>query len=1107
MTFAWPCLLSKKCVDPATKYHGHLLLSHIITKFAIHKPIVLQVFHSLLKAHAVEARTVVRQALEILTPAMPGRMEDGNGMLTHWTKKIIVEEGHTVAQLVHILQLVVRHFKVYYPVRHHLIPHMVNSLHKLSFTSSASIEHRKLAVDLAEVVIKWEIQRIKDNQDPSFVELAGQELSQALTQNLPVKRSTSDSPQEAKRSRHSSGASTRSQSDLTKPIEKNYCDAVVNFLLRIACQVNETPGSPGEILSRRCVGLLKMALRPDIWPSTELKLVWFDKLLTTVKNPLPNFNNICTALELLSFLLTILKKETILTSFKPLQRGIAACMTCPNTKVIRGVHSLLSRLMSFFPTEPVTSNVASKYEELECLYACVSKVVYEGLTNYEKASTGSPSQLFSTLMILKAACMHNHCYIDRLITTFMKVLHKMAREHLVPTSPESSPVASELMILSLDLVKNRVGVMSLEMRKSFIGQILVGLIEKTTDAKVMKAITKMVEDWVKTKTPIAINQSPSIREKAILLVKLMQHVEKRFPDEQELNAQFLELVNYIYRDESLSGTELTSKLESAFLSGLRCNQPTIRHKFVEVFENSIPRRMFDRLLYITCTQNWEAMGTHFWIKQCVELLLSVAMNGHSIQSSSSLNLLPSASSIVNLADSQDRAAFQTIMKMKEEPMDVESVDSNKEEEEIDMELSGVSSDESIPKEPPKKENLDPRQNINTLLQRQAKFLESCREVKTVSYLNALSQLCHTSTDLGHASWVDSFPQIWKILSDKQQQMLGGELIPFMCSGSHVIQKDCHPSSIHTFLEGLSHCVPPVHIRPCVLKYLGRTHNLWHRACLQLEQIAFENSPSLQVKNRPVSEYEFEPVTSPQQETLDGLCELYSLLKEEDMCAGLWQKRAKFAETNIALSYEQHGFFEQAQASYEQAMSKARSDHNSGPASPSVLPEYRLWEERWIRCSKELNQWDLLKEYAGAKGNTNPHLVLESAWRVPNWALMKDALAQVELSCPKEMAWKVNLYRGYIAICQPDDHHLNTVTMIERLVEVSSNLAIKEWRRLPSIVSHIHVPLLQAAQQIMELQEAAQINQGLQPANITRSSSLHDMKAIVKTWRNRLPMIS
>lgn len=37
-----------------------------------------------------------------------------------------------------------------------------------------------------------------------------------------------------------------------------------------------------------------------------------------------------------------------------------------------------------------------------------------------------------------------------------------------------------------------------------------------------------------------------------------------------------------FRDDSLSGTELTSKLEPAFLAGLRCNQPPIRQKFVEV---------------------------------------------------------------------------------------------------------------------------------------------------------------------------------------------------------------------------------------------------------------------------------------------------------------------------------------------------------------------------------------------------------------------------------------------------------------------------------------------------------------------------------------------
>ena len=43
--------------------------------------------------------------------------------------------------------------------------------------------------------------------------------------------------------------------------------------------------------------------------------------------------------------------------------------------------------------------------------------------------------------------------------------------------------------------------------------------------------------------------------------------------------------------------------------------------------------------------------------------------------------------------------------------------------------------------------------------------------------------------------------------------------------------------------------------------------------------------------------------------------------------------------------------------------------------------------------------------------------------------------------------------------------------------------------------------LQAAQMIMELQEASQINQGLQPTNVSRTTTVvHDMKAIVKTWK-------
>ena len=230
--------------------------------------------------------------------------------------------------------------------------------------------------------------------------------------------------------------------------------------------------------------------------------------------------------------------------------------------------------------------------------------------------------------------------------------------------------------------------------------------------------------------------------------------------------------------------------------------------------------------------------------------------------------------------------------------------------------------------------------------------------------------------------------------------------------------------------------------------------------------------------------------------------MYTLLKEEDLWSGLWQKKSKFSETNVAIAYEQQGFFEQAQGAYELAMSRYRNDYSNTPSPTHMQQEVKLWEQHWLRCSRELDQWGVLHDYGSAQGSNNSLLVLESAWkRDPNWQLMKEALGQVEQAYPKEMGWKINLYRGYLAICHPTEAHLPSV---DRLVEMSSGLCIKDWRRLPHVVSHIHLQYLQAAQQVMELNEASQIHQGLLHS---KQNSLHDMKAIVKTWRNRLPVIS
>lgn len=64
---------------------------------------------------------------------------------------------------------------------------------------------------------------------------------------------------------------------------------------------------------------------------------------------------------------------------------------------------------------------------------------------------------------------------------------------------------------------------------------------------------------------------------------------------------------------------------------------------------------------------------------------------------------------------------------------------------------------------------------------------------------------------------------------------------------------------------MSQCVPPIPIRPCVLKYLGKTHNLWFRSTLMLEHQAFEKGLSLQIKPKQTTEfYEQESITPPQQ---------------------------------------------------------------------------------------------------------------------------------------------------------------------------------------------------------------------------------------------------
>ena len=449
----------------------------------------------------------------------------------------------------------------------------------------------------------------------------------------------------------------------------------------------------------------------------------------------------------------------------------------------------------------------------------------------------------------------------------------------------------------------------------------------------------------------------------------------------------------MYREDYLRNSELTSKLEPAFLSGLRCIQPHIRAKFFEVFDTSMRKRLHDRLLYVVCSQNWEHMGPHYWVKQIIELMLATATPDSQMTNCTPPSHLPAITSVIYMADTTARDNFNEALNIKIEPADISIMEMGQngvvgEDAELaEIELASNSSTEGGNTGNLKKEtcdgstssminkinagngtgigvsnNFQQQTSLNQLIARQFKFLESVRDYKTLDFLTAMSQLAHMDHTLAENVWLNFFPRVWAILSDAQRETLAAELVPFVCSGAHVIQKDCHPSALNTFLEALSMCQPAVYIKPALLKYLGKSHNLWHRSTLLLEQIAFcdnhggsDTDVNIVKKRRdtmadqiydfdsitPASRDKKPPVAASKQEAMDALSEMYSLLKEEDMWAGLWQKKAKYNETNIAISYEQQGYFEQAQGAYELAMSKFRNDYSSTPSPVNIQQEVSI----------------------------------------------------------------------------------------------------------------------------------------------------------------------
>ncbi|KAI0921097.1 hypothetical protein AcW2_006184 [Taiwanofungus camphoratus] len=351
-------------------------------------------------------------------------------------------------------------------------------------------------------------------------------------------------------------------------------------------------------------------------------------------------------------------------------------------------------------------------------------------------------------------------------------------------------------------------------------------------------------------------------------------------------------------------------------------------------------------------------------------------------------------------------------------------------------------------------------------------------------IRPMQRLLFLDTQTAHDLWVSVFPAAWACLSRREQVDVTHHMITLLSKEYHIKQAEMRPNVIQTLLIGIHACSPPMALPPHLVKYLAKTFGAWHVAAEILEASLSHI-------------HEDEAVV---RDTIyDSLAEIYAELAEDDIFYGLWRRRSKIDDSNVAIAYEQCGMWEQASSIYETAQSKTRAG-----TIPFLEAEYCLWEDHWMLAAEKLQQWDILYELA--RGENNHELMLESAWRIKDWAQSRDDLEHQISQLPDVATPRRRVFEAFIALLKLPAA-LDKNTEFTRLLEDAMQLSLRKWIGLPPYLSTAHIPLLQHFQQFVELQEAVQIFGSLSTTNaqnLEKKSS--DLKMVLQAWRERLPNV-
>ncbi|KAK3308730.1 uncharacterized protein B0T15DRAFT_117158 [Chaetomium strumarium] len=892
--------------DVINKHAAYVVIGYFIAHYETPAKIVTQIYFSLLKTNQNEGRVLVTQALELMAPVMPKRcntpLTDRNPVWAVAPRRILAEESQNVQQMTCIFQFLVRHPDLFYHTRDKFAMLIIQCLRKVASPPNPSNESRKLALNMMWLIWQWEERRVEGRTS---------EAIRAASESPNTRKRKLEEPQSA------SPSASRQPEKTEFQIPAMGRHKMVKYLVEFIAQLSEryplpsakprdpaAPAlpSPHTKLCEKAMTLLYNLLQPQYWGDLDVDLFpnVTDVVLASEKSaslltadPLDTdkyddkfITNIINTLQVVRIILNFKSDEWIIKNMAHIQKILEKCLKSENPEIQdclhmadrkydggRDIKPIVKRILDAVPEDvPMEDADADAESETQ-----TSEIIafFSGIATESMAA----SNYVSGMNILWSLGHRKPSTIDQHVPAIMKSLHtKLARDHVShyaalahqasgirPQQQQQDPnaptemnaydleVQTGLILKAIEVTAMRMEILG-DNRRPFLS-VLATIVEKSLHMDLCEKILQMVEGWVFRSE----GTWPTLKEKTAVLHKMISFEHRQDPT---MLMKFLDLVLRIYEDPKIMRTELTVRMEHAFLIGTRAQDVEMRNRFMSIFDKCLSKTASARLAYVILSQNWDTLADSYWLAQASQLLLGGVDMNPAIQLHHDDFRTPQVSQLFGIYSKDTR-----------EP--------------------GNMSDDKY----------------EAFMANHRRFVAELGDVRVRDVLEPLAQLQHIDAKFADELWVTLFPIFWAAVAKEDRPDLERGLVALLTKDYHSRQMDKRPNVVQSLMTGVVKTWPACKIPPHVLKFEAKTYDAWYTALYQLENAALRpeiDSPAVRESN------------------LDALVDLYSSLGEDDLFYGTWRRRCQFVETNAALSYEQHGMWEKAQRMYETAQIKART---------------------------------------------------------------------------------------------------------------------------------------------------------------------------------------